>query len=100
MATVRLKSVAKDYPGGVRAVHGVDLAIDDGEFLILVGPSGCGKSTLLTRMALTDIRHGLACIFIDPKGDTIDDIYSRLTKEERNRVIIHHSSKDQIRILK
>ena len=55
----------------------------------IIGPSGCGKSTLLTRMALTDIRHGLACIFIDPKGDTIDDIYSRLTKEERNRVIYY-----------
>ena len=59
MATVRLKSVAKDYPGGVRAVHGVDLAIDDGEFLVLVGPSGCGKSTTLRMVAgLEEISEG------------------------------------------
>ncbi len=55
----------------------------------VIGPSGCGKSTLLTNMALNDIRHGLACIFIDPKGDTVDEIYRRLTDEEKERVIYY-----------
>ncbi|EAR51291.1 sugar ABC transporter, ATP-binding protein [Oceanicola granulosus HTCC2516] len=50
--------MAKDY-GGVRAVHGIDLEIADGEFVVLVGPSGCGKSTTLRMIAgLEDISSG------------------------------------------
>jgi multiple sugar transport system ATP-binding protein len=42
-----LDNVSKEFPGGVRAVDGVDMTIADGEFMVLVGPSGCGKTTLL-----------------------------------------------------
>ena len=51
MAGVRLEGVSKIYTGGHVAVRGVDLAIQDGEFVVLVGPSGCGKSTLLRLVA-------------------------------------------------
>ncbi len=51
MAEISLKDVRKVYPGGFEAVKGVDLAIADGEFIVLVGPSGCGKSTLLRMVA-------------------------------------------------
>ncbi|HWE10371.1 MAG TPA: sn-glycerol-3-phosphate ABC transporter ATP-binding protein UgpC [Solirubrobacteraceae bacterium] len=47
MAQIVLDGVTKDFAGGVRAVDGVSLTIDDGEFVVLVGPSGCGKTTLL-----------------------------------------------------
>jgi multiple sugar transport system ATP-binding protein len=48
---IALERVTKVYPGDVTAVDGVDLAIADGEFMVLVGPSGCGKSTLLRMIA-------------------------------------------------
>ncbi|MFQ5493904.1 MAG: ABC transporter ATP-binding protein [Phycisphaerae bacterium] len=51
MACVNLVDVTKDYPGGVRAVNRVTLAIDDQELVVLVGPSGCGKSTTLRMIA-------------------------------------------------
>ena len=51
MASVELRGLVKEYPNGVRAVDGVDLAIGDGEFFALLGPSGCGKTTLLRTLA-------------------------------------------------
>jgi sn-glycerol 3-phosphate transport system ATP-binding protein len=51
MARVELKQVEKIYPNGFKAIHGIDLDIADGEFIVLVGPSGCGKSTLLRMVA-------------------------------------------------
>ncbi len=50
MAKVTLKGVKKNY-GPVKAIHGVDMEINDGEFIVIVGPSGCGKSTLLRMVA-------------------------------------------------
>ena len=47
MAGITFDQVSKHYPGGHLAVSDLDLAIGDGEFLVLVGPSGCGKSTAL-----------------------------------------------------
>jgi multiple sugar transport system ATP-binding protein len=55
---IELVEVCKDY-GSVRAVDNVDLAIAEGEFVVLLGPSGCGKSTLLKLIAgLEDVSHG------------------------------------------
>ena len=52
MATVVFDSVTITYPGATRpSVDRLNLAIDDGEFLVLVGPSGCGKSTSLRALA-------------------------------------------------
>jgi multiple sugar transport system ATP-binding protein len=51
MASVRLEGVKKVYPNGHVAAQGLDLEIDDGEFMVLVGPSGCGKSTALRMIA-------------------------------------------------
>jgi multiple sugar transport system ATP-binding protein len=46
MASLQLKQLVKDF-GATRVIHGVDLEVRDGEFVVFVGPSGCGKSTLL-----------------------------------------------------
>jgi ABC-type sugar transport system ATPase subunit len=50
MSDVSLRSVRKSY-GSLEVVHGVDLDIKSGEFVVFVGPSGCGKSTLLRMIA-------------------------------------------------
>ena len=48
MPSLVIDKVVKDY-GAYRAIKGVSLAVEEGEFLVMVGPSGCGKSTLLAR---------------------------------------------------
>src|SRR5690606_26934965 len=50
MADVTLRGVRKSY-GSLEVVHGVDLDIKSGEFVVFVGPSGCGKSTILRMIA-------------------------------------------------
>ena len=50
MAQVAIRDARKSY-GTVEVIHGVDIDIGDGEFVVLVGPSGCGKSTLLRMIA-------------------------------------------------
>jgi multiple sugar transport system ATP-binding protein len=50
MASVGIRDVRKAF-GAAQVIHGVDIAIDDGQFVVLVGPSGCGKSTLLRMIA-------------------------------------------------
>ncbi|MEM8774124.1 MAG: sn-glycerol-3-phosphate ABC transporter ATP-binding protein UgpC [Pseudomonadota bacterium] len=50
MATVKLKNVTKSF-GPTDVIHGIDIEIEDGEFIVIVGPSGCGKSTLLRMVA-------------------------------------------------
>ena len=59
MSKVVLKGVEKQYPNGFKAVHGIDLDIKDGEFMVFVGPSGCAKSTTLRMIAgLEEITGG------------------------------------------
>ena len=66
MADLTLRDVKKRY-GDVQVMHGVDLDIEHGEFVVFVGPSGCGKSTLLRMIAgLEEISDGTVAI-----GDTV-----------------------------
>jgi multiple sugar transport system ATP-binding protein len=51
MADIVLEKLVKTFPGGVRALDGLDLTVHDGEFFALLGPSGCGKTTLLRTIA-------------------------------------------------
>lgn len=63
MANVVIKGIEKVYPNGFKAVHGIDLEVNDGEFMVLVGPSGCAKSTTLRMVAgLEEITNGTISI--------------------------------------
>jgi multiple sugar transport system ATP-binding protein len=74
MARVTLSKVEKTYPDGNKVVHGIDLDIRDGEFVVLVGPSGCGKSTTLRMVAgLEEITGG--SISID--GRVVNDVHPK-----------------------
>ena len=60
LAGVSFEGVTKTYADGTTAVNGLDLGIEDGEFMVLVGPSGCGKTTALRMVAgLEDISRGV-----------------------------------------
>jgi multiple sugar transport system ATP-binding protein len=73
MATVTIKDLHKHF-GAVHAVRGIDLAIPDGEFTVLVGPSGCGKSTLLRAIAgLEEIDAGT----IEIDGEVVNEMRPR-----------------------
>lgn len=50
MASITLKNIIKNY-GETKVVKGIDLEINNGDFVVLVGPSGCGKSTTLRMIA-------------------------------------------------
>ncbi len=59
MASVQLKNLEKVYGGSFKAVHGINLDVEDGEFMVFVGPSGCAKSTTLRMVAgLEEITGG------------------------------------------
>ena len=74
MGAISLEGVEKTYgqgAKGVKVIHGVDAAIADGEFVVIVGPSGCGKSTLLRMVAgLEDITGGRISI----GGRVVNDV--------------------------
>src|SRR6266700_3313401 len=84
MAEIVFEQVSKQYEGGLHAVRGLDLAIADGEFLVLVGPSGCGKSTALRMVAgLEDISDGRLLI-----GGTVAN---DLSPRDRNIAMVFQS---------
>jgi multiple sugar transport system ATP-binding protein len=74
MAAVSLRGVSKSYDGKTQVIHGIDLDIQHGEFVVFVGPSGCGKSTLLRMIAgLEPISGG--DVLID--GQRVNDLPPR-----------------------
>ena len=83
MASVELQGVRKAF-AATEVIHGIDLAVRDGEFVALVGPSGCGKSTLLRIVAgLEDATDGDVLI-----GERV---VTELTSRQRNVAMVFQS---------
>ena len=73
MASVTVKNVRKNY-GSLEVVHGIDLKIEDGAFVVLLGPSGCGKSTLLRMIAgLESVTGG----DIEIEGKRVNEVHPK-----------------------
>lgn len=83
MAGLTLRDVRKSY-GVTQVMHGVDLDIKDGEFVVFVGPSGCGKSTLLRMIAgLEEITDGTVAIG--------DQVVNRVAASKRGVAMVFQS---------
>jgi multiple sugar transport system ATP-binding protein len=84
MASLSIRDVYKTYPNGVPVLKGIDIEIEDGQFLILVGGSGCGKSTLLNMIA------GLETV---TSGDILIDnkIVNNLSPKDRDIAMVFQS---------
>ena len=83
MATVKLTDLHKSF-GPTEVIKGVDIDIEDGEFVVFVGPSGCGKSTLLRMISgLEDITAGT----IEIDGAVVND----LPPKERGTAMVFQS---------
>lgn len=81
MSKVILKDLTKVYPNGFKAVHGHNLEIKDGEFMVFVGPSGCAKSTTLRMIAgLEDVSGGEIIIG--------DKVVNNVAPKERNIAMV------------
>jgi multiple sugar transport system ATP-binding protein len=84
MAEIEYDSVSKVFDDGTRAVNDLDLAIADGELMVLVGPSGCGKTTALRMLAgLEEISEGEIRI-----GDVV---VNDLTPKDRDIAMVFQS---------
>lgn len=80
MATVEFKGLVKAF-GKTEVLHGIDLAVQDGEFIVFVGPSGCGKSTTLRLLAgLDEVTAGEILIG--------DKVVNNLEPKERNIAMV------------
>jgi len=67
---MELREVRKSF-GNLEVIHGVDLSVDEGDFVVFVGPSGCGKSTLLRMIAgLEEVTDGI----IEIRGRDVTDV--------------------------
>ncbi|MEP7083223.1 MAG: ATP-binding cassette domain-containing protein, partial [Betaproteobacteria bacterium] len=84
MAGLTIRNIHKTFSNGVQVLKGVNLEVEDGQFLILVGSSGCGKSTLLNMIA------GLETI---TEGDILihDRIVNNLPPKSRDIAMVFQS---------
>ncbi|MBB6453609.1 cell division transport system ATP-binding protein [Salirhabdus euzebyi] len=80
---IEMKGVQKTYSNGVTALHGIDISIDQGEFVYVVGPSGAGKSTFI-KMMYREVKPSGGSVFIN--GHDIGKIKNRQVPHLRRNI--------------
>jgi len=85
LVLIRLTNVDRVFAGAdveTRALNGIDLSVEEGEFVAVMGPSGCGKSTLLNILGMLDSPSGGSYRFLDREiADCSDNQLAGLRKE-------------------
>jgi putative ABC transport system ATP-binding protein len=94
---IAVHGVVKVYAGGTRALDGVDLTIQPGEFVALTGPSGCGKSTLLNLIAALDAPTEGSVVVNGVDLATVHDL-SRYRREQVGLVFQLHNLIPQVSV--
>src|SRR3712207_8550262 len=80
----------RSYPNGFKAVHGINLEINDGEFMVFVGPSGCAKSTTLRMIAgLEEISSGTRSEEHTSELQSRQYLVCRLLLEKKKKKSLH-----------
>ena len=91
MASLRLERVSKSYDSGP-VLDAVDLAVEAGEFLVIVGPSGCGKSTLLRIVAGLEVQDAGAVWIGDARVDELEPRERDVAMVFQNYALYPHMS--------
>ena len=81
-AVIEIKNLKKSYKYGEPVLKGIDLTVDEHEFIAIMGRSGCGKTTLLKILGLMDNKITGSFVF---KGDDINDLYEEEIADIRRR---------------
>src|ERR1700749_2044318 len=92
MAQVHLRGVKKTYDNKVAVIHGVDVEVADGEFIVIVGPSGCGKSTLLRMVAGLEAITGGEIVIGDRVVNTLEPKDRDIAMVFQNYALYPHMS--------
>src|SRR6478752_4125296 len=91
MANVDLRNVRKSY-GALEVIHGIDVQVTDGEFIVIVGPSGCGKSTLLRMVAGLEAITGGEIVIGDRVVNTLEPKDRDIAMVFQNYALYPHMS--------
>jgi len=91
MANVEFRHVTKSY-ANLEVIHGVDMKVADGEFIVIVGPSGCGKSTLLRMVAGLEPITGGEIVIADRVVNTLEPKDRDIAMVFQNYALYPHMS--------
>src|SRR2546430_17461417 len=97
MAKVAFRRLTKSY-ANLEVIHGVDMEVSDGEFIVIVGPSGCGKSTLLRMVAGLEAITGGEIVIGDRVVNTLEPQDRVIAMAVYNYTLFSHTNGFVVRV--
>lgn len=92
MASLHFNNITKVYPGNIEVIHGINMDVQDGEFVVIVGPSGCGKSTLMRMVAGLESVTGGTISIDDKVVNTLEPAERDIAMVFQNYALYPHMS--------